>query len=229
MRCIYYDTETTGVRVDKDAIVEIAAFDPDGNREFVSFVQPGMPIPEEASAIHGITEEMVKDAPPFADVAKEFITFCGEDAVLLAHNNDRFDKLVLHHEGIKHEVIWPANWMHLDTLTWARRYRPDLPKHSLQFLREIYNLPANTAHRALDDVIMLHQVFSRMTDDLPLKTIIELLKEERAITHMPFGKHRGKPIEEVPSDYVQWLKKSGAFEKRENESLQLAFQAKGVL
>jgi len=62
-RPIYYDTETTGIRPDKDRIIEIAAFDPKENKTFHSLIHPGCPIPKEASAIHHIYDETVKDAP----------------------------------------------------------------------------------------------------------------------------------------------------------------------
>lgn len=229
MKTIYYDTETTGVRPDKDAIVEIAAYDPEGRREFVAFVNPGMPIPQEAAAIHGITDEMVKEAPDFATVGQKFKEFCTNDAVLIAHNNDRFDKLFLHHEAIKHELLWPEGWIHLDSLLWARKYRPDLPKHSLQFLREVYGFAANKAHRALDDVIILEKVFSAMIGDLSIETVIELLQDSKKVSHMPFGKHRGKLLAEVPKDYLSWLSKSGALDKGENEALKVALEEKGLV
>jgi DNA polymerase-3 subunit epsilon len=92
LRPIYYDTETTGIRPEKDRIVEIAAFDPVLNRQFTQLVQPGLSIPDEAISIHGITNEMVANAPTFDQAGKAFIEFCGSDCVLIAHNNDNFDR-----------------------------------------------------------------------------------------------------------------------------------------
>ena len=107
----------------------------------------------------------------------------------------------------------------MDSLKWARKYRPDLPRHSLQFLREIYKIAENKAHRALDDVIVLHQVFTCMTDDLDIETIIKLLNKPRELHHMPFGKHQGSPLKDLPKSYIQWLAGSGAFDKPENSQL----------
>ena len=70
LRPIYYDTETTGIRFEKDRIIEIAAYDPIENREFCEFINPGLPIPPQATAIHNITDEMVADAPDFGDIAR---------------------------------------------------------------------------------------------------------------------------------------------------------------
>ena len=89
-RPIFYDTETTGVRPDSDRIVEIAAFDPIQQRTFSQLINPGCPIPAEASAIHHITNEMVASAPSFMQAAEDFIQFCEGDVILLAHNNDNF-------------------------------------------------------------------------------------------------------------------------------------------
>ncbi len=229
MRRIFYDTETTGVRTDKDLIIEIAAFDPERGQSFESFINPKVPIPPEASAIHKITDDMVQDAPDFETVGREFLEFCGEEACLIAHNNDRFDKLILGSEGARNGIEWPKSWIHLDSLLWARRYRPDLPRHSLQFLREHFQIEANNAHRALDDVVILHKVFDILVGDLSTEKIIELMLAPKKMTHMPFGKHRGSLISEVPKNYVAWLAKSGALEKSENEELKEAFSGAGLL
>lgn len=228
LRPIFYDTETTGVRPDKDRVIEIAAFDPVLNRTFEKLINPGMPIPSEATAIHHITNEMVQDAPSFAQIGVEFSQFCEGETVLIAHNNDTFDMLFLRNEYARHELALPE-WKYLDSLKWARRYRPDLPRHSLQFLREVYQIAANNAHRALDDVIVLHQVFSYMVDDLLMEDIMRLMNKPRDIQHMPFGKYQGKPLKEVPGDYVTWMASSGAFDKAENHELKQSFQKLGLL
>ena len=231
---IYYDTETTGIRADKDRIIEIAAYDPVHNKTFVSFINPGLPIPAEATSIHNITDEMVANAPSFYDVARDFVAFCGEGAVLIAHNNDAFDKPFLENEFKRADAQMPV-WPFIDTLKWARKYRPDLPRHSLQSLREVYGIAPNQAHRALDDVQVLHQIFSIMIDDLSMETLLQLMSKPatasngNAVATMPFGKHQGKPLSEVPKNYLNWLRDSGAFEKSENQQLCQSFQKLGLL
>lgn len=229
MRAIFFDTETTGLKPEKDRIIEIAAYDPIDDRSFVSLINPKCPIPPEASAIHRITDEMVKDAPDFAAVAASFCDFCGQDAVLIAHNNDAFDRPFLEEEFKRSQTVLPG-WRFIDSLKWARKYRPDLPRHALQFLREVYGIPANQAHRALDDVIVLHRVFSAMVDDLPIEKVLELLlQKSKQNTRMPFGKHQGKPLSEVPREYVKWLHGSGAFDRPDNHALKEAFEKLGYL
>jgi len=228
LRPIFYDTETTGIKAEKEFIVELAAYDPVQERTFERFIKPGRPIPPEVTKIHKITDEMVADADPFSIVGEEFVQFCEGDVVLIAHNNDSFDIHFLKAEFSRNSLEMP-NWKFLDSLRWARRYRTDLPKHSLQFLREIYGIPENNAHRALDDVIVLFKVWQMMTDDLSMDEAFALLNVPRAVTHMPFGKHQGQPLEKIPASYVKWLNGQGAFDKPENAELKSRLETLGLL
>jgi len=228
MRPIYYDTETTGVKPGKDRVVEIAAFDPKENRTFCTFTNPQMPIPAEASAITHITDDMVKDAPLIKEALTAFVEFCTGDVVLIAHNNDAFDKLFLEAEFERAGLPMPQ-WIFIDSLKWSRKYRTDLPRHSLQFLREAYGIEANQAHRALEDVFVLHKVFSRMVDDLEMKTVLSLLSKTTQLQRMPFGKHAGKLLTEIPKEYAKWLAKEGALDKKENAALKEIFKKLGYL
>lgn len=220
-RLIFYDTETTGVRPDKDRIIEIAAFDATLNKTFCSFVNPQVSIPAEASAICNITDDMVANAPLFKDVAEQFLEFCQGDVILVAHNNDAFDKIFLKEEFKRSNLVLPE-FRYIDSLKWARKYRKDLPRHGLQYLREAYGISANQAHRALDDVMVLAQIFLAMIDDLSVNDIMERLAAPQDVSSMPFGKHRGTPIERLPKSYVEWLASSGALEKPDNLNLKKA-------
>jgi DNA polymerase III epsilon subunit-like protein len=64
MRTLYLDTETTGLSGDRDRVVEIAIIGDHGEVLLDTLVNPGIPIPREARAIHGITDNMVRSAPP---------------------------------------------------------------------------------------------------------------------------------------------------------------------
>ena len=190
-RPVFFDLETTGTRPDVDRIVEIAAFDPTSNRTFQQLVHPGIPIPKDASAIHKITDDMVAQAPRFAVAGAEFIKFCSGNVYLIAHNGEQFDVPFLRAECKRSGLVLPQGWGLIDTLKWARKYRRDLPRHSLQYLREHFGIPMNQAHRALDDVLVLHRVFSILTDDL---TIEEVAKRADAMKEVA-----GRPYEEEGS------------------------------
>lgn len=228
MRPIFYDTETTGLNSKTHRVIELAAYDPEQDKTFETFLHPGFPIPADVTAIHGISDEMVKDAPSFSDIAHDFVKFCEGDTVLIAHNNDTFDVHFLRGEFEKSGLPVPQ-WKFLDSLKWARRYRPDLPKHTLQSLREVYGIPENRAHRALDDVKVLHALFMHLTDDLTIDQVFELLNKPRAIQHMPFGKYQGYLLKDIPKSYITWLSTSGAFEKGENQELKNTFVQLGLL
>lgn len=228
LRAIFYDTETTGVKAERDRVIEIAAYDAERQLSFERLINPKCPIPPDATAIHNITDEMVADAPTFEQIITEFLDFCSGEVVLIAHNNDGFDIHFLREEFKRCSQPLPP-WKFFDTLKWARRYRPDLPRHSLQFLREIFGIAANNAHRALDDVKVLHEVYTRMTDDLSIEEAFNLLNKPRVIQHMPFGKHQGTPIKEIPKNYVTWLFEQGALDKPENAELKNSFITHGLL
>ena len=75
----FFDLETTGINIANDRIVEISVLKvfPNGNKESHTWrVNPTIPIPKATSDIHGITDEMVADAPAFASVANDFSEFC---------------------------------------------------------------------------------------------------------------------------------------------------------
>ena len=228
MRAIYYDTETTGVRPDKDRIIEFAAYDPVNDKSFERFVNPGCPISQQSVDITGITDEMVKDADSFGKVGEAFLEFCSGDVVLIAHNNDSFDKPFLENEFARAGVEFPK-FKYIDTLKWARKYRPDLPRHALQYLREVYGVEENNAHRALEDVKVMIQIFTQMIGDLPIDTVYTLMQQKgQPLRQMPFGKHKGIPLEKVPKHYLTWLSGSGALDKPGNEELKEALAGIGI-
>lgn len=173
LRPIYFDTETTGIRTDRDRIIEIAAFDPVLNVTFETFVDPEILIPEDSTRISGITNEMVVGAPKIQEALNSFIEFCSGAVVLIAHNGESFDVPLLINEMRRAHLVIPSHWIFIDSLRWARKYRRDLPRHALQYLRQVFQLPENGAHRALSDVKMLYDIFSALVDDLSWEIIVD--------------------------------------------------------
>lgn len=103
---VFLDLETTGINIVTDRIVEIALLkiNRDGSEdEMVLRINPEMPIPEESTAIHGITDEDVKDEPTFKEVAKNLAKFL-EGCDLAGFNSNRFDIPLLAEEFLRAEV-----------------------------------------------------------------------------------------------------------------------------
>ena len=182
IRPIFFDTETTGTRASSDTIIELAAYDPVYKKSFERLINPGMAIPQDAMNVHQITDEMVKDAPPFKEVMLDFIAFCGDSVALVAHNLVNFDLPFIQAACKRCGIQLDSSWAYIDSLIWARHYRKDLPRHSLQFLRTVYGIDANNAHRALNDVMVLEQVYAAMTDDLTCEQVVMLLERAKKKT-----------------------------------------------
>ena len=100
---VFFDLETTGVDASKDRIVEVSMIKimPDGEEICKTRkLNPGMHIPEEATAIHGITDEDVKDCPTFAQVAKSLAQFL-QGCDFGGFNSNRFDLPLLVEEFMR--------------------------------------------------------------------------------------------------------------------------------
>jgi len=91
---VVFDIESTGTGIRTDRIIELCALriDPDGTETSKTWrINPGMPIPKEATAVHGITDDDVRDCPRFEDLSLEIMMFFGNDHDLAGYNAARFD------------------------------------------------------------------------------------------------------------------------------------------
>ena len=90
---IFFDLETTGIKISSDRIVEISLLKiyPNGNKEMKTFlVNPTIPIPKEIEKIHGISNEKVKNEPTFSEISEEIIKII-KDCDLAGYNSNKFD------------------------------------------------------------------------------------------------------------------------------------------
>jgi len=171
---VAFDCETTGLVAPQDRIVELGAVKFRGGRvlaEFGELVNPGRDIPAAATDVSGINNEMVQGKPSIAEVLPRFLAFI-DSAVLLAHNAD-FDMGFLRAAAHAVGLDSPGNLI-IDTIKLAKKAYPGLPSYSLQPLVEKLRLPANTAHRALDDAIQCMKVFQICADTLSFMGDISL-------------------------------------------------------
>lgn len=150
---IGFDLETTGKYPVEAEICEIAAVKWRGGQvigEWSSLVKPSRIMSEAVIKIHNITNEMVADAPKLADVLPDFAKFV-EDGYLLAHHAP-FDLGFLTWEYEKNKINLPKNPVVCTSLL-SRQVIKDTVNHRLQTLRQYFNLPEETAHRALSDAV----------------------------------------------------------------------------
>jgi DNA polymerase-3 subunit epsilon len=169
MKFIAFDLETTGIKPKEDRIVEIGAVLFDGSlavKGYGTLVNPGVPIPPDASAVNGISDEMVRDKPCIADVLGDFAGFCG-DLPLVAHNAPFDFKFLL--EGIQlHRAAAPKGVV-LDTLPLARNFFPGLPNYRLGTLVRHFGFPSGTFHRAEEDSAYCGLLFAKILQTLEMR------------------------------------------------------------
>jgi DNA polymerase-3 subunit epsilon len=106
---VYLDTETTG-KSRFDRICDIAIIDQTGTVLFESLVNPGRPIPTEAAAIHGITDEIVADAPTWVDIADKVVDLLSDRTVVI-YNCGYDEPIIQEHQKEARFFQIPANWM----------------------------------------------------------------------------------------------------------------------
>lgn len=168
---VFFDVETTGLSpAFGDRVCELAMVQWQGGRNsavFHSLINPGRPISRAASAINGLTDELVAKAPYFAEVAPDILKFVRE-AVLVGHNA-AFDLGFLNHH-LGSLQLDPIENTVIDTLALARRCFK-FPSNSLGNIARTLCLPITEEHRALGDVNTTISIFQRFLDDLKDRNI----------------------------------------------------------
>ncbi|MBE6579991.1 MAG: PolC-type DNA polymerase III [Ruminococcaceae bacterium] len=162
---VVFDIETTGLSNRSCGITEIGAVKVKNGavlERYGTFVNPEMPIPADVSELTGITDDMVKDARPIAEVLPEFFAFVG-DRLLIAHNAD-FDIGFIRVAAKKCGL--PFENAYLDTLALSRYLNTDLKTHKLDVLANYFGLGDFNHHRAKDDAEMLAMIYFKMQEKL---------------------------------------------------------------
>ncbi|MCE3009461.1 MAG: 3'-5' exonuclease [Proteobacteria bacterium] len=163
MRFIAFDLETTGTVPGVDAICEIGAVrfvNGSVDSVFATLINPKKPIPPGASAVNGITDDMVQGKPAIEDLLESFAEFCAEDP-LVAHNAS-FDAQFILADIKKHELPGPRGIV-LDTLPISRKVLPGLPNYKLGTLVQHFKIPSTDFHRAEEDATYCGKVFLELT------------------------------------------------------------------
>lgn len=157
---VVVDLEATGAKMPPNRVIELGAYRICNGRivdKFLTLVNPEIPIPRFVISLTGITNEMVKVAPVFADVAPRWLDFVS-DAVLIAHNAP-FDTSFLNHEISR---VYPGHRMvnsHLCTVRLSRRVFPGLNNYRLDTVADHFSIPISHRHRAGSDALATAEVF----------------------------------------------------------------------
>jgi DNA polymerase-3 subunit epsilon len=225
----FFDLETTGLIIGKDRIVEISILKigPDGTRStYTRKVNPGMPIPPESTAIHGIGDADVKDEPTFKEIGKEVLEII-EDCDLAGYNSNKFDIPMLVEEFLENEfefdvsdrkLIDVQNIFHkMEQRTLVAAYKFYCDKD----LEQAHSAEADTlatfevleaqleryGDQLKNETSFLHE-FSNMFNAVDLAG--RVVRNKQGVEVFNFGKHKGTPVKEVfekePS-YFDWMMK----------------------
>ncbi len=234
----FFDLETTGTNILRDKIVQIAMIrvSPNGEEtEYNKLVNPQIPIPTSSSDIHGITDEMVQDAPTFPQIAKEVNQFL-KDCDLGGYNHIKFDIPLLMEEFARADIEFS---LHNRRLVDSQRLFFLMEPRSLTAAYKFYcQKDLVDAHDAMADVnatkeILMSQVekyqgTSPPNSDLPpLSSRIEdlhlysfgkmvdlagrLSRDKDGDLNFNFGKYKGKKVKDVfgkEPQYYDWIMKS---------------------
>ncbi len=223
----FIDLETTGVNISLDRIVEIAIvkINPDGTQQVKrKLINPMMPIPKGASDVHGITDDMVKDAPTFKQVAnevKQFIDHCD----IGGYNSNRFDIPMLIEEFLRVGIDFSTDGR---KLVDVQKVFHMMEQRTLSAAYKFYcQKTLEGAHSAEVDATATWEVLEAQVERYPqigntVESIVKFTGEddivdfarrfirENGVEVFNFGKHKGKPVTQVLKEepqYYDWMMK----------------------
>ena len=223
----FIDLETTGINVSTDKIVEIAIVKimPDGSKLIKrKLVNPEMSIPKAASDIHGIADEMVKDAPTFKQIANEIKQFI-ELSDLAGYNSNRFDIPMLNEEFLRAGISVDIESRKL--LDVQKVYHM-MEQRTLSAAYKFYcNKNLEDAHSAEADATATWEILEAQLEKYPqigatVEAVVKFTGEDQIIDFarrfifengvevFNFGKHKGKPVTQVLKEepqYYDWMMK----------------------
>lgn len=185
----FVDLETTGTSAGTDRIIEVGVVEVDsaGSHEWSTLVHPGGHVPEFISALTGITDDMLEDAPAFAEIAEALYTRL-EGRLFIAHNA-RFDHGFLKNEFRRVGLDFKPTV--LCTVKLSRRLFPGFGHHNLDALIERHRLDVSQRHRALGDARLLWQfwqkVDARTEHDALATAVAELTARPSLPAHLDAG------------------------------------------
>lgn len=234
----FIDLETTGTNPGIDRIVELAIVKvlPDGTRSVKrKLLNPEIPIPKACSDIHGITDEMVKDAPTFRQVAHEIKQML-DGCDFAGYNSNRFDIPLLMEEFFRAQVEFDMrNRKLLDVQNIFHKMEPRTLTAAYKFY---CSKTLDGAHSAEADASATHEILVAQLEKYPtlgnnVDTILKVIGEDQIVDFarrfvmdngvevFNFGKYKGKPVAEIlkaEPQYYDWMMK-GDFPQHTKQKL----------
>jgi DNA polymerase-3 subunit epsilon len=223
---VFLDLETTGINVANDRIVEISLLKitPNGKEQWMTtLINPEMPIPPKVTALHGITDADVAGAPKFKDIAKNLAAFL-EGCDLAGYNAIKFDIPVLAEEFLRTNNDFnfrKRRYVDVQVIFHKKEQRTLGAAYLFYCKKELKN-----AHTAEADTAATYEILKSQLDTYPdLENDIEkladfsafnnnadfagrIILDENGVETFNFGKHKGKPVEQVFRDdpsYYSWM------------------------
>lgn len=223
----FFDVETTGTNIGTDRIIEIAIVKilPNGEKQTKrKLINPEMPIPADAIAVHGITNEMVAAAPTFKQAANEIKQFL-DNCDLAGYNSNRFDVPILVEEFLRAGTEFNMNNR---KLVDVQKIFHLMEQRTLSAAYKFYcNKELTNAHSAEADATATFEVLEAQLERYPqikndVDGIIQFTGEDKIVDFarrfvydkneivFNFGKHKGKSVKQVLKEepqYYDWMMK----------------------
>ena len=243
---VFFDIESTGLSPEKDRIVEISLIKvyPDGHEEVrTRRINPERHIPEESTAVHGITDDDVRDCPTFRQVAKSLASMI-QGCDIAGYNSNRFDVPLLGEEFIRAGVeVDFSRCRFIDVQTIFHK----MERRTLEAAYKFYcDKDLTEAHSAEADTRATLEVLKAQLDRYPedLQNDVEFLSSfttqqrnldlagrfvynEKDEVVINFGKHKGTPVAEVlkkEPGYYDWVMKADFPEDTKQHLTRLRFK-----
>jgi DNA polymerase-3 subunit epsilon len=200
---VFVDLETTGASPAHNRIIEVGLVRVANGvliEQWSSLVNPEAPIPSNIESFTGISNEMVKSAPAFADIAAAVFEKLN-GAVFVAHNA-RFDHGFLHREflRVKMHLMVPV----LCTVKLSRRLYPQYVRHNLDAVMERHGIVCLARHRALGDALVLRELWQKLQTELAPQALAaaaarSMLEPPKLPAHLP--PELADELPEIPGVY----------------------------
>ena len=223
---VFFDLETTGTSIMRDRIVEISIIKvmPDGSEiERTLRVNPGMPIPAEATAIHHITDADVADAPTFSMIAAELMELFADADIAGLHSN-RFDVPLLTEEFLRAGIAFDLSkrrFIDVQTIFHKMEQRTLVAAYKFYCGKDLTEAhSANADTRATYEVLKAQlDCYDTLKNDVAylaefstqnrnVDLMGRIIRNDAGTEVFNFGKYKGQPVEEVfrrDIGYYSWM------------------------